>query len=88
LPQIDVFLENGYTKEERTEDGGRNEEDSRSADLRVTATIPRASPCSTANSESINVELEKPFELYPTSAALLGGFRWPDRSGRHGEGGS
>ena len=61
LPHIDVFLENGYTKEEQ-----KMVEESRKIldlpNLRVTATTVRV-PVFHGHSESINVELEKPFEL-------------------------
>ncbi|MEN6339659.1 MAG: aspartate-semialdehyde dehydrogenase [Clostridiaceae bacterium] len=61
LPQIDVFLDNGYTKEEQ-----KMVDESRKIlglpNLRVTATTVRV-PVFHGHSESINVELEKPFEL-------------------------
>ncbi len=61
LPHIDVFLENGYTKEEQ-----KMVEESRKIldlpNLRVTATTVRV-PVFHGHSESINVEFEKPFEL-------------------------
>ncbi len=61
LPQIDVFLENGYTKEEQ-----KMVDETRKIlglpNLRVTATTVRV-PVFHGHSESINVELEKPFEL-------------------------
>ena len=61
LPQIDVFLENGYTKEEQ-----KMVDETRKIlglpNLRVTATTARV-PVFHGHSESINVELEKPFEL-------------------------
>ncbi|MBD7913680.1 aspartate-semialdehyde dehydrogenase [Clostridium sp. Sa3CUN1] len=61
LPQIDVFLENGYTKEEikmieETKKILHNN------NLKITATTVRV-PVLNSHSESINVELEKPFEL-------------------------
>lgn len=61
LPQIDVFLENGYTKEEMKM---VNETRKILGDdkLRVTATTVRV-PVFDSHSESINVELEKPFEV-------------------------
>ena len=60
IPHIDVFLENGYSKEEQkmvdeTRKILHNEA------LRVTATAVRV-PVHTAHSESINVEFERPFE--------------------------
>ncbi|MBQ4515898.1 MAG: aspartate-semialdehyde dehydrogenase [Clostridia bacterium] len=61
LPQIDVFLPNGYTKEEmkmvnetRKILGDNN--------MKITATTVRV-PVFMSHSESINVELEKPFDL-------------------------
>lgn len=61
IPQIDVFLENGYTKEEikmieETKKILENE------DLKVTATCARV-PVLNSHSESINVELEKEFKI-------------------------
>ena len=61
LPHIDVFLPNGYTKEEMKmiqETRKILGDDS----LRITATTVRV-PVFNSHSESINVELEKPFEL-------------------------
>jgi len=61
LPHIDVFLENGYTKEEMKmilETRKILGDDS----LRITATTVRV-PVFNSHSESINVELEKPFEM-------------------------
>lgn len=61
LPHIDVFLENGYTKEEQ-----KMVDETRKIlglpSLRVTATTVRV-PVFHGHSESINVELEKPFEI-------------------------
>lgn len=61
LPQIDVFLPNGYTKEEMKM---VNETRKILGDdtMRVTATTVRV-PVFMAHSESINVELKKPFDL-------------------------
>lgn len=61
LPHIDVFTENGYTKEEikminETRKILHNEK------LRVTATTVRV-PVENCHSESINVEFEKDFDL-------------------------
>lgn len=61
LPQIDVFTENGYTKEEMKmilETKKILGDDS----LKVTATAVRV-PIENGHSESINVELNQPFEL-------------------------
>jgi aspartate-semialdehyde dehydrogenase len=61
LPHIDVFTENGYTKEEI-----KMVNETRKIlglpNLRVTATTVRV-PVFNGHSESINVEFEKPFEL-------------------------
>lgn len=61
LPHIDVFLENGYTKEEM-----KMIEETRkilhSDNLKITATTVRV-PVLNSHSESINIELEKSFEL-------------------------
>lgn len=61
LPHIDVFLDNGYTREEQ-----KMIDETRKIlslpNLRVTATSVRV-PVFHGHSESINVELERPFEL-------------------------
>jgi len=61
LPQIDVFLDNGYTKEEQ-----KMIDETRKIlglpNLRVTATTVRV-PVFHGHSESINAELESPFEI-------------------------
>jgi len=61
LPHIDVFLENGYTKEEM-----KMIEETRKIlhddNLKITATTVRV-PVVYGHSESINVELKKDFEL-------------------------
>ena len=61
LPHIDVFLENGYTKEEV-----KMIEETRKIlslpDLKVTATCVRV-PVRMGHAVSVNVELEKSFEL-------------------------
>jgi len=61
LPHIDVFLPNGYTKEEM-----KMVEETRKImslpDLKVTATTVRV-PVFNSHSESINVEFEKQFQL-------------------------
>lgn len=61
LPHIDVFLDNGYTKEEvkMIEETKKILHDS---SLRITATTARV-PVLNAHSESINIELNTPFEL-------------------------
>ncbi len=61
IPQIDVFTENGYTKEEMkmvNETKKIMGDDS----IRVTSTTVRI-PVMGGHSESVNVEFEKPFEL-------------------------
>ncbi|MDO5491087.1 MAG: aspartate-semialdehyde dehydrogenase [Bacillota bacterium] len=61
LPHIDVFLDNGYTKEEMKMINETHKilgDD----DIKVTATTVRV-PVFDSHSESINVELEKPFAL-------------------------
>lgn len=61
LPHIDVFLENGYTKEEM-----KMIWETRKImgvpDMKVTATTVRV-PVFNSHSESINIEFEKPFDL-------------------------
>lgn len=61
IPQIDVFLENGYTKEEM-----KMIEETRKIlnipDLNVTATCVRV-PIQNAHAESINVEFEEEFDI-------------------------
>ena len=61
IPHIDVFEDNGYTKEEI-----KMIEETRkifgNQSLRITATTVRV-PVFNSHSESINVELEKPFEI-------------------------
>lgn len=61
LPQIDVFLENGYTKEEEKMINETRKILKR-PDLKITATTVRV-PVLNSHSESINVELENSFEL-------------------------
>ncbi len=61
LPHIDVFLDNGYTKEEMKmiwETRKILHDD----DMKVTATTVRV-PVFNSHSESINIEFERPFEL-------------------------
>lgn len=68
LPHIDVFLENGYTKEEMKM---VNETKKIMGDdtLKITATTVRV-PVFDSHSESINVEFEKPFELHDVRKIL------------------
>ena len=61
LPHIDVFLDNGYTKEEMKMINETKKilgDDS----LKITATTVRV-PVFDCHSESINIEFEKPFDL-------------------------
>lgn len=61
LPHIDVFLENGYTKEEEKMINETRKILKR-PDLKVTATTVRV-PVFNSHSESINIEFEKDFDL-------------------------
>ncbi len=61
IPHIDVFLENGYTKEEEKMINETRKILNR-PDLRVTATCVRV-PVYHGHSESINIELNKPIDL-------------------------
>ncbi len=61
LPQIDVFLDNGYTKEEEKMINETRKILKR-PDLKITATTVRV-PVLNSHSESINVEFEKKFDL-------------------------
>lgn len=70
LPHIDVFLDNGYTKEEQ-----KMVDESRKIlglpTLRVTATAVRV-PVYYGHSESINIELKRPFDMDEVRAVLTG----------------
>ena len=61
IPQIDVFTENRYTKEEMKMIN-ETMKIFNDYDLKITATTVRV-PVKNCHSESINVELENPFEL-------------------------
>lgn len=61
LPHIDVFLDNGYTKEEEKMIN-ETRKILKKPDLKVTATCVRV-PVLNSHSESINVEFEKDFDL-------------------------
>lgn len=61
LPQIDVFMENGYTKEEEKMIN-ETRKILKKPDLKITATAVRV-PVFNCHSESINVEFENEFEL-------------------------
>ena len=68
LPQIDVFLSNNYTKEE-FKMIYETRKILHSPDLPITATCVRV-PVLNCHSESINVELEKEFDLYDVKILL------------------
>src|SRR6266487_4205271 len=61
IPQIDVFLENGYTKEEMKM-VNETKKIMRDDSIRVTATTVRI-PVMGGHSESVNVEFENDFEM-------------------------
>ena len=70
LPQIDVFLENGYTKEEMkmvNETRKIMQDDS----IRVTSTTVRI-PVMGGHSESVNIEFENDFDLNEMRQLLAG----------------
>ena len=68
IPHIDVFLENGYTKEEMKM---INETHKILGDdnIQITATTVRV-PVFDCHSEAINIELERPFDLDEVKALL------------------
>ena len=68
IPQIDVFLDNGYTKEEEKMINETRKILNR-PDLRVTATTVRV-PVFHGHSESINLEFDKPCTLEGIKEAL------------------
>lgn len=68
LPHIDVFSENGYSKEEMKMIN-ETRKILHKPNLRVTATTVRV-PVLNSHSESINVELEKNFELDELKATI------------------
>ncbi len=61
LPHIDVFMENGYTKEEEKMIN-ETRKILNKPDLKITATTVRV-PVSNSHSESINIEFNKDFDL-------------------------
>ncbi len=61
LPHIDVFLDNGYTKEEEKMIN-ETRKILHNQDIKITATCVRV-PVLNSHSESINVEFEKEFDL-------------------------
>ena len=68
LPHIDIFMENGYTKEEMKMINETRKILHR-PDLRITATTVRV-PVENSHSESINLEFEKDFEINDLKNAL------------------
>ncbi|MHA4844704.1 aspartate-semialdehyde dehydrogenase [Flavitalea antarctica] len=70
IPQIDVFLENGYTKEEMKM-VHETKKIMRDDSILVTATTVRI-PVMGGHSESVNVEFEKDFELTEVRNLLSG----------------
>ncbi|HOD93384.1 MAG TPA: aspartate-semialdehyde dehydrogenase [Clostridia bacterium] len=61
IPHIDVFLDNGYTKEEMKM-VNETRKMFHEPDLKITATCVRV-PVMKSHSEAINIEFEKPFNL-------------------------
>jgi len=68
IPQIDVFLDNGYTKEEMKMIAETNKIMGDDA-IRVTATAVRI-PVMGGHSEAVNIEFERDFDLAEVRAAL------------------
>ncbi|HTI12356.1 MAG TPA: aspartate-semialdehyde dehydrogenase [Puia sp.] len=68
IPQIDVFLDNGYTKEEMKM-VNETRKIMRDDTIRVTATTVRI-PVMGGHSESVNVEFDKEFDLLEVKALL------------------
>ncbi len=68
IPQIDVFLDNGYTKEEMKM-VNETRKIMRDDSIRVTATTVRI-PVMGGHSESVNIEFEKEFDLEEVRALL------------------
>ncbi|MBX2921761.1 MAG: aspartate-semialdehyde dehydrogenase [Chitinophagaceae bacterium] len=68
IPQIDVFVDNGYTKEEMKM-VNETKKIMRDDNIRVTATTVRI-PVMGGHSESVNVEFEKDFELADVKGLL------------------
>lgn len=68
IPQIDVFLDNGYTKEEMKM-VNETRKIMRDDSIRVTATTVRI-PVMGGHSEAVNVEFEKEFDLAEVKALL------------------
>ena len=70
IPQIDVFLENGYTKEEMKM-VNETKKIMRDDAIRVTATTVRI-PVIGGHSESVNIEFENEFDLEEVKELLRG----------------
>ena len=70
IPQIDVFLDNGYTKEEMKM-VNETKKIMRDDSIRVTATTVRI-PVMGGHSESVNVEFENDFDLEEVKNILSG----------------
>ncbi|HRP32457.1 MAG TPA: aspartate-semialdehyde dehydrogenase [Agriterribacter sp.] len=68
IPQIDVFLDNGYTKEEMKM-VNETRKIMRDDNIRVTATTVRI-PVMGGHSESVNIEFEQDFDLNEVKALL------------------
>lgn len=68
IPQIDVFIDNGYTKEEMKM-VNETKKIMRDDSIRVTATTVRI-PVMGGHSESVNVEFEKDFDLGEVKSLL------------------
>ena len=68
LPQIDVFLEDGYTKEEMKM-VHETRKIMNEPEMAITATTIRV-PIYRSHSESVNLELESPLSVEETKAAL------------------
>lgn len=68
LPQIDVFMDNGYTKEEMKM-VNETRKIMRDDSIKLTATCVRI-PTTGGHSESVNVEFDKPFRLEDVKTIL------------------
>ena len=68
LPHIDVFLDNGYTKEEEKMIN-ETRKILKNPDLKITATTVRV-PVFNSHSEAINVQFEKDFDLEDLKSTL------------------
>jgi aspartate-semialdehyde dehydrogenase len=68
IPQIDVFLENGYTKEEMKM-VNETRKIMRDDNIRVTATTVRI-PVMGGHSEAVNIEFERDFDLSEVKSIL------------------